>query len=762
MPTLVYEIKDFGRDNDSLVLAETIFHNANGYIGVRANFEEGYPGGYKTVRGTYINGFYDFSEMKQAEKLYGLVEEKQTMLNVVDTQSIQLYIGDEPFNLFTGTILESSRWLDMAKGYTGRRVVWRSPLGQEIEIVIRRMASFTRLPVFTIDYQVTPKNSGARISFVSEHKGDVLNYFDPNDPRIAGESFQYITVEQVEIREESSFIISKTAKSQLSTCSGVKHVLSGQGECVLTKSETGATAQLTVDAEKDQTVRLIKYTAITDSIRGTNFKENCALELAQATSLPLETLYAEQEEYLAACWKRCALNIHGDDDLNLALRYNIYQLIQSVTKDEYGNIAAKGLSGEGYEGHYFWDTEMYIQPFFVLTMPEFCKNLIGMRSKTLGFAKENARILGHTRGALFPWRTIMGKECSGHYPSGTAQYHINGDIAYAIIAYYLATGDFDFMVSTGAELLFEIARLWLDVGNFYQGKFQINDVTGPDEYTCIVNNNYYTNALAKYGLDWAAKIYHLLKESDRLQLLVEKTGITEAEVADFVKASQNMNLPYDPQLGINPQDDSFLQKKAWDFAATPKENYPLLLHYHPLHLFRYQVCKQADTVMAHFILEDYQSQETIRNSFAYYEKITTHDSSLSSCIFSIIASRLGYREKAYDYFGDSAKLDLFNTHKNTKDGIHTANMGGNYMAIVYGFAGLRLKEDGLYFSPILPAQWSGYEFSVSYHSSIIKVSVSGDRCTFALLSGENQNIIVYGKTYTLAAAQSQTISMLSF
>ena len=210
------------------------------------------------------------------------------------------------------------------------------------------------------------------------------------------------------------------------------------------------------------------------------------------------------------------MNIQGDDDLNLALKYNIYQLIQSVTKDEYGNIAAKGLSGEGYEGHYFWDTEMYIQPFFVLTMPEFCKNLISMRYKTLDMARENARIMGYHRGALFPWRTIMGRECSGHYPSGTAQVHINGDIAYAIIAYYLATDDFDFMVHTGAELLFEIARHWIDIGNFYKGKFQINDVTGPDEYTCIVNNNYFTNALAKYSLYWTAKIYRLLKEKGQL------------------------------------------------------------------------------------------------------------------------------------------------------------------------------------------------------------------------------------------------------
>jgi len=759
MHNFIYEIKDFELDNDALLLGETLFHNANGYIGVRANFEEGYPDGFKTVRGMYINGFYDFSEMKQAEKLFGLVEEKQTMLNVADTQGIQLTIGGEDFSMFTGEVLESSRWLDMAGGFTARRVLWKSPHGKEVEIVIRRMTAFTRLALFIIDFQVTVKNSDAKISFISGHKGDVMNYFDPSDPRIAGESFQHIAVEKVEIWADSSFITSKTVKSQLMCCSGVKHSLSGKPETALIQSVGGATATFSMDVEKDQPVRLVKVTAITDSIRCANVREACALELANATSVPIETLYAEQAQYLADCWKRCELNIDGDDDLNLALRFNMYQLIQSVTKDEYGNIAAKGLSGEGYEGHYFWDTEMYIQPFFVLTMPEFCKKLIAMRYKTLGFAKENARILGHTRGALFPWRTIMGSECSGHYPSGTAQYHINGDIAYAIVAYYLATGDFDFIVSTGAELLFEIARLWLDVGNFYKGKFQINDVTGPDEYTCIVNNNYYTNALAKYSLYWAAKFYGLLKESGKLAELAEKTGITQHEIGDFIKASEAMNLPYDEELGINPQDDSFLQKKAWNFADTPKENYPLLLHYHPLHLFRYQVCKQADTVMAHFILEDYQSQETIRKSFAFYEKITTHDSSLSACIFSIVASRLGFAEKASEYFGDSAKLDLFNTHKNTKDGIHTANMGGNYMAIVYGFAGLRLKEDGISFTPILPAKWSGYEFSVSYRGSVIEVKVSGGQCTFALVNGEKQSMRVFGKLIDLGLGQPQSILM---
>ena len=362
--------------------------------------------------------------------------------------------------------------------------------------------------------------------------------------------------------------------------------------------------------------------------------------------------------------------------------------------------------------------------------------------------RENAKILGHKKGALYPWRTIMGKECSGYFPSGSAQYHINGDIAYSTIAYYLATKDLDFIAQKGAEIVFETARLWMDTGNYYHGQFHINDVTGPDEYTCIVNNNYFTNASAQYNLHWAVRFYQLLKEAGKTQA-IEKIGLTEEEVAAFEKAEKNMYLPYDEELGINPQDDSFLQKEVWDFENTPKDHYPLLLHYHPLYIYRYQVCKQADTVLAHFVYEDAQDIETIRKSFAYYEKVTTHDSSLSTCIYSIVASKLGLEDKAYAYFGDSAKLDLFNLHHNTKDGIHTANMGGNYMAIVYGFGGLRLKESGLYFAPSLPKQWTGYKFKIMYEGSQIQVEVGSDSSVFTLVNGDAKTIHVYDEAYEL-------------
>lgn len=301
--------------------------------------------------------------------------------------------------------------------------------------------------------------------------------------------------------------------------------------------------------------------------------------------------------------------------------------------------------------------------------------------------------------------------------------------------------------------MLETARLWMDMGNYYQGKFHINAVTGPDEYTCLVNNNYYTNALAQYNLRWACKAVRLLEEADRGGRVLEKTGTTKRELEEFARAADAMYLPYDERLGISPQDDSFLQKAVWDIGSIREEEKPLLLHYHPMYLYRYQVCKQADTVLAHFILEDAQDLETIRRSFAYYEKVTTHDSSLSTCIYSIVAAKLGDMEKAWGYFGESAKLDLFNTHKNTRDGIHTANMGGTYMAVVYGFGGLRIKESGLYLYPRIPGQWTAYRFRFRYEDAVAEVSVDESGCTLSLLEGSAKEIHVYGRKCRLEAGR---------
>lgn len=755
----IYRVENPSLETDEILLEETIFHNANGYIGVRGCLEEGCPKNIPSIRGSYINGFYDFARMEQAEKLCGLIEEKQTILNVADTQTIRLYVDGEPFSLFEGTVESNSRILNMEAGFTERKVVWVSPEGKKVQIECRRMTSFVRLPLFLMKYSVKALNFQGTVSIESVHSGEVENYYDPNDPRVAGERAQYLKPVRRHIKKgisknlsedilravfeeisEISLLESETVKSALRVCSAVSHRF--ELPCQVKTDENGHSVikTITFDLKKDQEAVLYKYTVFSDSVRNADCSQEAISYLEEVLKVPVEELYEEQRCYLSDYWERAFLEIKGDEQLNEAVSYNMYELLQSVGKDRYCNVAAKGLSGEGYEGHYFWDTEMYIEPYFLLTTPEIVKNLISYRYTTLQWAKENAAALGHRKGALYPWRTIMGKECSGYFPSGSAAYHINGDIAYSIISYYLVTKDLEFIREKGMEIMVETARLWMDMGVWHEGTFRIHEVTGPDEYTCMVNNNYYTNVLAKYHLYWVGKFDELLDG---------QPFALKEELEEFKQASERMYLPYDAELGINPQDDSFLEKKVWDLAKTPKEKFPLLLHYHPLYLYRHQVCKQADTVLAHFILEDMQSMETIRKSFLYYEKITTHDSSLSTAVFSIVASRLGMEEKAYSYFGDSAKLDLFNTHNNTKDGIHTANMGGNYMAVVYGFGGVRIKETGLYLAPSLPKDWESYRFKIYYEGRRILVETAKSGCKLILEEGEPVKLHLYGKEYLL-------------
>ena len=745
----IYDLVDYPLDRHSLNLNEVLFHNANGYIGIRYDFEEGYPEEYGFTPSQYINGFYDYALLPQPEKLYGLPNEKQTILNVANTQTIKISFDGEEFSMFRGTLLDSKLSLDMKRGLTLREVRWRSASGKEIQLRVTRMASFHQLPLFTIEYEAELLNFSGPVFIESDHDGAVLNYTNPADPRVANECIQYLTPVSCEIKDGASYVTSQTSKSGLELCSCVKHKLFNEHQQEFIVYNEGAVCRYYIQAEAGEKIRLIKYAVFCDSIRYPNCRQQAERKIEQALSIPLEDLYKKQADYLAAYWHNCMVEIQGDVSLNNAIHFNLYHLIQSVGKDRYSNIPPKGLSGDGYEGHYFWDSEMFIHPFFTITNPCISRTLIEYRYATLDMARKNARILGHKKGALYPWRTIMGSECSGFFPAGSAQYHINGDIAYSIIAYYLATKDIEFIRSTGAEIIFETARLWLDVGNFYKGQFHINGVTGPDEYTCIVNNNYYTNVLAQYHLNWAVKFYYLLQKAQGLGFLEEKIDLQRSEIEEFQRAAQNMYLPYDENLKINPQDDSFLQKSLWDINRIPKDNFPLLLHYHPLHLYRHQICKQADTVMAHFILEDAQDEETMLNSFKYYEKITTHDSSLSTCIYSIMAARLGMEDLAFDYYKITARLDLENTHKNTQDGIHTANMGGSYMAIVYGFGGFRLKETGISFAPIMPGTWTAYSFKICFAGSRIWVQVNENECVFTLECGREKNILVYGEEYLL-------------
>lgn len=732
---------------EELLRNETLFHVANGYVGVRGNFEEGCPEGQPSIRGTYINAFYDDVPIKYGERLYGFPTSGQRMLNVTDTQGIKISFGEELLDPFGPGLTSFERRLDMQNGYVLRRVRQRTKNG-EVEVKFRRMASFVYPQLVLFEAEIISISYVGDVNVVSTQDGEVYNFADESDPRVASEREQNLFVRKIWENENGSFVLSETARSGLFLASAVGHCAAGLTASGCQTTCTGAKHSFYGHLEIGQTVRLEKYCIFTDSRRFIDPAAEAETLLKEALDAGAKLWYERQRQYLDRFWEKSRVRILGDEGLQNGMDFCLYELLQSAGKDHISNIPAKGLSGEGYEGHYFWDTEIYMFPFFLLTDPVSAKSLLRYRYGILDGARAHARDMGHMRGALYPWRTITGDECSSYFPSGSAQYHINGDIAHSFLSYYYVTGDLSFMAQEGAEVLVETARLWLDTGHYDEaGRFQIDCVTGPDEYTCIVNNNYFTNAGAKENLLGASYICRILKEQGQFEPLAYKLKITEGELTAFENAANAMYFPYDEKLKIHAQDDSFLKKARWKENGETK--FPLLLHYHPLYIYRYQVCKQADTILAHYLYDEGLDEGIMERSFDYYEKVTTHDSSLSACVFSIMATRLRKWEKAYEYFLETARLDLDDTHDNTRDGIHTANMGGAYLCVVTGFAGLRIRRDGLHFRITLPELWQGYSFRLQYRGSEFEVRVEPMRTVFTLHSGEPVHLFVEEQPYVL-------------
>ncbi len=747
-------------DPAQLPVNESLFTLANGYIGVRGNFEEGYPPAYATIQGTYINGFYDTVPMLHAEKQVGDPETIQKQLNVIDAQGLQLYIGEdrEAVSPFNGELLHYERSLDLENGSVLRRYRILTPKGREIEMCFQRMVSFSTPELFIMQLEIKAINFQGPACLVATVNGDVQNHTDENDPRVASGYAKRLKVIQTLAEREEVAVVAQTLSSGLRCC--CTSTLATTEAVTVTPVASETEASLSCTWQLKDTAVFTKYVVYTDSLRHLDPLEEGRALLARSAAEGFNGHLQKQRRYMDEFWRQSDIEIGGDADLQDGIRFNLFHLLQASSKDPHCSVAAKGLSGEGYEGHYFWDTEIYILPFFIMTYPELAKNMLLFRSRTLPDALERAKELGHRRGALFPWRTISGQECSGFFPAGAAQYHISADIAYAFIQYYLATGDLAFMARHGAEVVFETARLWLDTGHFSDGIFRIDCVTGPDEYTAIVNNNYYTNKMAQYNLRWAVKLRNLLQayEPETFNALLTRIAMKDTEFDACAQASDAMFLPYSDALDIHEQDDSFLNKALWDFSRNPSDGTPLLLHFPPLMLYRHQVCKQADVVLSHFLLEEGVAPSTLKNSYDYYEKITTFDSSLTACIYSIMASRLGMEEKALDYFNETVRLDLDNAHLNTRDGLHMASMGGTWMALIYGFAGLRLHEEGLSLNPALPESWAQMKFSLRYHESDLNLLMT--RETLAItVTGPSASLTVNGSRYTVSEEAPLTLTL---
>ncbi len=732
---------------DNLLVEESLFTIANGYLGIRGCYEEGYGlPDISSIRGSYINGLYDRVPITHAESAYGFPHIGDKQPRILDTQVCEVYLDGEKVGLSTGQFTNYHRTLDYKTGVSTRSFIYSTLNGKIAKLSFERLASFWIKNHFI--YKIAVEYDGL-IQLGAFVDAGIENFTDKDDPRVATSHAKLMHCRTLQFEANRVSCLMETSSSGIAQATVVDYHIASTHPYHI--AHTRIDDQIMTVIEANGALVLEKVCTFTDGLRYENCFET-ALKLAdEALHYSYETFLTHQKSYLDAFWQHSDIIIDGHDKHQSAIRFMRFQLLQSTGADEFSNVSAKGLSGEGYEGHYFWDTEIYILPLLQMTEPTLAKNLLAYRYHILPFAKARALELGHSKGAAYPWRTISGIECSGYFPAGTAQYHINADIAYAFIQYYLFNNDISFLAEMGAEVIYETARIWLEIGNYHNGMFMINSVTGPDEYTAIVNNNYYTNAMAKYHLHWAEAFYRILSASNNPEIvlkhaaLCEKIGLDEREILEMRDVSEAMLLPFDATLMINPQDDAFLQKPIWPFEDS---KYPLLLYYHPLTIYRHQVLKQADTVLAHFLLEAYTTESVIKNSYHYYEALTTHDSSLSACVHGIMASRIGEVDKAFQYFEDSVELDLENTHGNTKDGLHMANIAGTALSVISGFSGFRISDSGISFRPACPKQWQRYQYKIRYRGREIEVTVS-DTTTLKLLSGAPFDLKVWDLSYTL-------------
>ena len=736
-----------------LAQIETMLAVGNGYLGMRGCPEEGGP---NAENGTFINGFYETRPIFYGEDAYGFARTGQTICNVTDSKIIKLFVDDEPFWLPNAQLLTYDRRLNMKSGTLDREILWETPAGKQVSIKSRRLVSFPNRHVAAVSYCVTLLNAQAFVVLSSEMAANNSRAGgNESDPRLARAFSSRVLHPRASYAKDRRIVLCHaTERSRFTLTCATDHALETSCPHSYKAVHTADFGQVafTIDARPGSPIHLTKYMVYHTSPTA-SAEELCGRAewtLDRVVSQGFQPLLAAQEQYMDDFWRRSDVrikNVREDRikrstvEIQQAIRFNLFHILQASARAEDVGVPAKGLTGQAYEGHYFWDTEIYLLPFLIYTSPHIARNLLLFRYKMLPRARARAKELGH-RGAMFPWRTISGEEASAYYAAGTAQYHINADIMYALRKYMQATGDEPFLRNFGAEMLVETARLWTDLG-FYseakQGKFCINGVTGPDEYNAVVNNNAYTNLMARENLRYAIEVIESLQaaEPDAYNALVQKTALDPSEVKAWRRAAENMYVPYDEKLKIIPQDDSFLEREPWDLRNTPADRYPLLLFYHPLNIYRKQVIKQADVVLAMFLLGDVFSLETKKRNFDFYDPLTTGDSSLSSCVEAIVAAQIGDMDKAFRYGMAALLMDLADVGGNVKDGCHIASMGGTWMMLTYGFAGMRDHDGTLSFWPRrAPEENAILRFPVIYRGQLLEVEIGLDNVEYALREGE--------------------------
>jgi alpha,alpha-trehalose phosphorylase len=732
---------------DLLAPTESIFALSNGHIGLRGNLDEGEPNG---IPGTFLNGFFETVPLPYAERGYGYPEEGQSLIGVTDGKLLRLLVDDEPFDVRYGTLRHHERVLDLRAGVLRREAHWVSPAGQAVRVRSTRLVSFVQRAVAAIEYEVEALDTPARIVVQSSLVANEPTPEQTADPRAAAALRAPLVGEYHAHHDLEVALGHRTRVSGLRMAAGLDHIVDGP-DGTLTEAESEEDlARVTVSTElaPGQCLRVVKLMAYGwSSVRSMPaLREQVDAALAAAKRTGWDGLLAGQRDYLADVWDRADVEVDGDPELQQAVRFALFQVVQAAARAEQRAIPAKGLTGRGYDGHTFWDMETYTLPVLTYTAPAAARDALCWRHSTLGLARARAHEL-RLAGAAFPWRTIRGEECSGYWPAGTAAFHINADIADAVRRYINATGDSEFEQGAGCELLIETARLWLALGHHdAEGCFRIDGVTGPDEYSALADNNVFTNLLAARNLRAAADV------ATRCRQRADKLEVGQQEIGAWLAAADAIETPFDDELGITPQSQGFTRYRRWDFEATAPENYPLLLHYPYYLLYSSQVIKQADLVFALYLCGDQFSPEQKRRDFDYYEAITVRDSSLSASIQAVVAAEVGHLQLAYEYFRETAFVDLHNLAGNSADGLHLASLAGVWLAAVAGFGGLRDHGPTLAFAPRLTPPLTRLAFRLLYQGRRLKVEVDADQTRYELLGGEPVELTHHGQPFTLTTA----------
>ena len=772
-PIEPWALIETGYRPDDLGVTETLFSVANGYLGMRGNPEEGRP---SYAQGTFLNGFHETWPIRHAEAAFGFARTGQTLVNVPDTKVMKIYIDDEPLTFGTADLEHYERCLDFRDGVLRRTLIWRTPSGKRVRIDSTRMVSMTQrhLGIMTLEVEVLTGDAPIVISSqilnrqdgVDEYRIPATAVGEAVDPRKAGTFGTRVLLPRMSYATDDRLMLGyQCTHSGMTVAVAADHSLntSDEYETVARAEDDLAKVVYRVDATRGTTMRLQKTVAYHSS-RGVPVRElsdRCDRTLDRAARHGLAHYVADQRRWYANFWDGADVEVVGDTDehraTQQAIRYNLFSLAQATGRIDGLGVPAKGMTGSGYEGHYFWDTEVYVIPFLTYTQPEVARNALHFRSVMLPAARERAREMAQS-GAMFPWRTINGEEASAYYAAGSAQVHICADIAYALIKYVRASGDEGFLVREGIDILVETSRMWADLG-FWRSNgdesFHIHGVTGPDEYTTVVNNNLFTNVMARFNLEQAVASVERIKSAfpqDYVRVAA-RLGLSDEETEEWRACAAGMTIPFDEGLGIHPQDDFFLDREVWDLSKTPAELRPLLLHYHPLVIYRFQVLKQADVVLALFLQGDRFSIEEKRADFEYYDPITTGDSTLSAVVQSVIAAEVGYHEAALHYFHESLYVDLMNLHGNTVDGLHVASTGGVWSALVFGFGGMRDHAGALSFDPRLPATWPALRFRFCWQGSRVLVELTEDWISFTLAGTDAADVAltVRGTPYVVTA-----------